>query len=111
MGLGIVMYNANKNKYRSLNIVHLGSYDEGDYLELLLQVVRYCFKYDPCEEITMSNIYDREISDQWQFIKKFEKQFDPYGAIFQKKIFNTQFERKLVLRRNIGEVCKVEAVK
>lgn len=65
MGFGIVMYNANKNKYRSLNIVHLGSYDEGDYLELLLQVVRYCFKYDPCEEITMSNIYDREISDQW----------------------------------------------
>ena len=44
-------------------------------------------------------------------MKKFEKQFDPYGAIFQKKIFNTQFERKLVLRRNIGEVCKVEPVK
>lgn len=59
MGLGVVLYNENKTKYRSLNIVHLGSYDESDYLELLLQVAKYCLKSDPCEEITMSNIYDK----------------------------------------------------
>jgi hypothetical protein len=39
----------------------------------------------------MSNVYDRENAEQWDFIKSFEKKFDPYGAIFQKKIFNTQF--------------------
>ena len=58
----------------------------------------------------MSNVYDRQNAEQWEFIKKFQKKFDPYGAIFQKKIFNTQFERKFVIRRNIGEICKVEPV-
>lgn len=48
-------------------------------------------KKDPCEEVSLSVIYDTELSDQLNFIKKLEKVFDPYGAIFQKKIFNTQF--------------------
>ena len=39
------------------------------------------------------------------FMKKYETKFDSYGAIFEKKIFNTQYERKFVLRRNIGEEC------
>lgn len=32
IGFGVVLFNENKSKYRSLNIVHLGSYDENDYL-------------------------------------------------------------------------------
>lgn len=71
--------------------MHLGCYDEQDYLDVLVNVVRYCFKVDPCEEIAMANVYEKEDSEQWEFIKQFEKKFDPYGAIFQKKIFNTQF--------------------
>lgn len=35
-------------------------------------------------------------------MKKLENKFDPYGSIFEKKIFNTQYERKLVLRRGVG---------
>lgn len=60
-------------------------------------------KKDPCEEVALSVIYDTEISEQMDFVKKLEKVFDPYGAIFQKKIFNTQFERKMIIRRPIGE--------
>ena len=32
VGFGVVLLNENKTKYRSFNIVHLATYDEGDYL-------------------------------------------------------------------------------
>ena len=48
--------------------------------------------------------------EQWDSIKKVEAKFDSYGALFQKKIFNTQFERKYVMRRNIGEKCQVKDI-
>jgi hypothetical protein len=50
--------------------------------------------------------YDKEVSEHNDFIKFFEQKFDPYGAIFQKKIFNSEFERKHVMRRLVGENFK-----
>jgi hypothetical protein len=46
------------------------------------------FAKDPCAEITFSMYYNKEDEEQSIFIKQFEKQFDLYGAIFQKKISN-----------------------
>lgn len=58
----------------------------------------------------LPSIYDKSVSDQWEFTKSLETKFDPYGAIFQKKIFNSQYERKYVMRRNIGDDCQVKKI-
>jgi hypothetical protein len=34
--------------------------------------------------------YEKNDPEQAEFVKEFEKKFDPYGAIFQKKINNEQ---------------------
>ena len=36
-------------------------------------------------------------------MNRLNTKFDRYGSIFQKKIFNLKFERKFILRRNIGQ--------
>lgn len=48
LGLVILTYNSNKTKYRSMNIDHIGSYDENDLLDILINVSKFVFKVDPC---------------------------------------------------------------
>lgn len=70
---------------------------------MLIKARDFLFANDPCSEITFSMYYNKADEEQETFIHQFEKQFDPYGAIFQKKISNEQTERKHILRRMIGE--------
>jgi hypothetical protein len=73
---------------------------------VLIKARDLLFRSDPCAEITFSMYYNKAEEEQEVFIRQFEKQFDPYGAIFQKKISNDQTERKHILRRMIGEESK-----
>lgn len=66
----MVILNENKTKYRSLEIIHLGTYDENDYFEFLISISKYCFRHDPCEEVVLSSIYEKDIEEQWDFVKK-----------------------------------------
>jgi hypothetical protein len=76
-------------------------------ISVLLQTRDLLFAKDICMEITLSMYYDKQNEEQSTFIKSFEERFDPYGAIFQKRISNEQTERKHVLRRIIGEESNV----
>lgn len=74
---------------------------------MLLAARDILFMNDPCVELTLSQYFDKADEEQKSFIKDFERRFDPYGAIFQKNISNSQTERKYVLRRMIGEETKI----
>jgi hypothetical protein len=68
--------------------MHLGSYDVSKTIDNLIKVRDKLFHIDPCSELTLSFYYNKEDEEENKFIREFEKQFDPYGAIFQKKINN-----------------------
>ena len=48
VGLAVVSYNPAKKKFRSMNIQHIGTYDEDDLLDLLIESGKYVFAEDPC---------------------------------------------------------------
>ena len=107
VGMSFAYHDRNRSDIRKFVIVHIGTYKNEDLKEFILSVSNYIFKKDPCDEIEFHYQYDEANEEQLARSNDFNKWFDKYGNVYQKRIEGTSFERKYVLKRQFNQKCDV----
>jgi len=72
-----------------------------------LSVTNYIFRKDPCDEIEFHYKFNEANSDELTLSQSFNKWFDKYGSVFQKKVDDSNFERKYLLKRQFNQKSEV----
>jgi hypothetical protein len=72
-----------------------------------MSCVNYIFKKDPVDEIEFQYKFDESIQDQAAYSSDFNKWFDKYGNVYQKKIDDNVYERKYAMKRQFNQKCEV----
>lgn len=107
VGMAFAYHDRNRSDIRKFVIVHAGSYNNEDLRDFLLSVSNYIFRKDPCDEIEFYYQYNEDDEMQLAQSTGFNKWFDKYGSVFQKKVEGNTFERKYVLKRQFNQKCEV----
>ena len=84
--MAFAYHDRNRSDLRKFVLVHVGTYKNDDLKEFILSVTNYIFKKDPCDEIEFQYKFDENKDSQLQFSNEFNKWFDKYGSVYQKKV-------------------------
>ena len=79
-------HDRNRSDIRKFVIVHIGTYKNEDLKEFILSISNYIFKKDPTDEIEFHFKYDEDNEAQLARSTDFNKWFDKYGNVYQKRM-------------------------
>lgn len=107
IGMAYAYHDRNRSDLRKFVIVHAGTYNREHLKDFLLSATNYIFRKDPCDEIEFHYKFNEDDEGELAFSTEFNKWFDKYGNVYQKKIENNTYERKYILKRQFNQKCEV----
>lgn len=105
IGMAFAYHDRSRSDIRKFIIVHVGTYKDQDLKEFILSTSNFIFKKDPCDQIEFHYKYDQSVAAQLDFSNDFNKWFDKFGSVYQKKDGDAVYERKYVLKRQFNQKC------
>lgn len=107
VGLALAYHDRARQDVRKFTIIHLATYKNEDLRDFILSTTNYIFRKDPTDEIELHYRFNETDPGQAAFSTDFNKWFDKYGSVFQKKVEEGVFERKYLLKRQFNQKCEV----
>lgn len=89
--MALAYHDRTRSDLRKFTIVHMGTYKDDDFKDFVLSITNYIFKKDPCDEIEFHFKFNESDEEQLEFSNNFNKWFDKFGSVFQKKMEDTTF--------------------
>lgn len=105
--MSLAFHDRNKTDSRKFTIIHFSTYHNEDLKDFLTSCINYIFKKDPADEIEFHYKFDESIEEQAAFSTDFNKWFDKFGNVYQKKVDDNVFERKYAMKRQFNQKCEV----
>jgi hypothetical protein len=91
IGLALAYHDRNRQDVRKFTIIHLATYRSDDLKDFILSCTNFIFRKDPADEIEFHYRFNEEDAAQTAFSTDFNKWFDKYGSVFQKKVEENVF--------------------
>jgi hypothetical protein len=85
VGLALAYHDRSRQDVRKFTLIHLATYRADDLRDFILSTTNYIFRKDPVDEIEFHYRFNENEPDQAAFSTDFNKWFDKYGSVFQKR--------------------------
>ena len=83
--MAFAYHDRTRSDCRKFSIVHVGTYKTENLKDFIISATNYIYRKDPADEIEFHYVFDETIDEQLTFSNDFNKWFDKYGNVYQKK--------------------------